>query len=86
MSYFNGGVDKNHDVVYFYCFHWGLGIVGLTAFVVSGGTVGCRNGNLRWHRDDFVGARADDLSFSFSVLCIHMFIVYSVHSHGLVGD
>ena len=29
----------------FYRIHWGLGIVSLTAFVVTGGTVGCRNGN-----------------------------------------
>ena len=45
--------------------------------------MGCRNGNLRWHHDDVVGGRADDLSFSFYV---YMFIVYSAHSHGLVGD
>ena len=42
----------------FQCIHWGLGIVGLTAFVVIGGTVGCRNGNLWWHRDDVIGGRA----------------------------
>ena len=32
--------------------------------------MGCHNGNLQGHRDDFAGGRADDLSFSFSVLCI----------------
>ena len=29
-----------------------LWVVGLTAFVVIGGTVGCRNGNLRCHHED----------------------------------
>ena len=49
----------------------------MTAFVVTGGTVGCRNGTLRWcDRDDVVGGRADDLSFQCYV---YMFIVYSVH-------
>ena len=37
--------------------------------------MGCRNGNLRWHRDDFVDGRADDLSFSFSVLCICVYCI-----------
>ena len=37
-----------------YCFQWRLWVVGLTAFVVTGGTVGCRNGNLRCHREDVV--------------------------------
>ena len=36
-------------------FQWRLWVVGLTAFVVIGGTVGCRNGNLRCHREDVVG-------------------------------
>ena len=61
------------DVAYFYSIHWGLGIVGLTAFVVTGGTLGCRNGNLRWHRDDVAGDRADDLSFLFPLLCIYVY-------------
>ena len=36
-------------------FQWRLWVVDLTAFVVIGGTVGCRNGNLRCYREDVVG-------------------------------
>ena len=36
-------------------FQWRLWVVGLTAFVVTGGTLGCRNGNLQCHREDVVG-------------------------------
>ena len=36
-------------------FQWRLWVVGLTDFVVIGGTVGCRNGNLRCDREDVVG-------------------------------
>ena len=42
-------------------------------FVVTGGTAGCRKGNLRWQHDDVVGGRADDLSFS--VLCIYVYCI-----------
>ena len=53
----------------------GVRIVGLTAFVVSGGTVSFRNVNSRCHHDDIVGGQAGDLDD----------IVYTVHNHDLVG-
>ena len=44
-----------HSLMTGLLFQWRLWVVGLTAFVVIGGTVGCRNGNLRCHREDVVG-------------------------------
>ena len=61
-----------------------LGIVGLTAFVVTGGNVGCCNDALWCHRDDVVlAARLT----TFLLRCyVYMSIVYNVHSLDLVDD
>ena len=41
-----------HSLMTGLLFQWRLWVVGLTIFVVIGGTVGCRNGNLRCHCED----------------------------------